>query len=411
MNKTLLVLRTEIINVFTRRSFLIMTFVVPVIGFGLFVGITSLNQSNPEALESIISAPYAETESEGYVDHSGLIQSLPADTPPDRLIPYPNEEAANRAIENGEISGYYVIPADVVESGELTLVKQDFSPFPSDDQSDWTMRWTFYVNLLGGDESLATRVNTPMDVNRVALIPETVRDVSSPLAFVVPYITTILFSIVILGSASMLLNSVATEKQNRVVEVLMLSVSPRQMLTGKIIGLGITGLLQTIIYTGISYSLLRISGRTSTIAANFNLPPSILWWGLVFFLVGYAIYASLMAGLGALVPNLREASQATFVVIFPMLIPLYLMSVLVQDPNGTLSTVLSLFPFTAPVAMMTRLAASTVPLWQPLLAVGLALLTAMLIIRSVAGMYRAQVLLAGQEFKIGLFFRALLGRV
>jgi len=410
MHKMLLVLRTEIINAFTRRSFLFMTFVLPLVGFGLFMIISSLNQRNPQALENIVSAPSAATESEGYVDHSGIIQSLPADTPPDRLIPYPDEEAANRATENGEISGYYIISADVIESGEMTLVKPDFSPFPSDDQSDWAMRWTFYVNLLGGDESLATRVNSPMDVHLISLTPETARDESNPLTWVVPYATTMLFFYIILGTASMMLNSVATEKQNRVMEVLMLSVSPRQLLTGKIVGLGITGLLQTAIYTGMFYSLLRISGRTSISAANFHLPPSILGWGLVFFLLGYAIYASLMAGLGALVPNMREASQATFVVIIPLMIPMFLMTALIQEPNGAVSMILSLFPLTAPVAMMTRLAAGTVPLWQLLASAGLAVLTAMLIIRSVAGMYRAQVLLSGQEFKVKLFFRALLGR-
>lgn len=409
MRKTLLVLKTEIINVITRRSFLIMTFVVPLIGFGLFLGITSLNQSNPETLESIISAPTTDLESEGYIDHSGVIQSIPSDISAGRLIPYANEEAAKRAIENGDISAFYIIPEDVVERGEVILVKPDFSPLSSE-QNDWVMRWVFKVNLLEGDESLTAQVNHPMEVTRVNLLPDTTRAADSPLAFVVPYATTMLFYIIILGSASMLLNSVAKEKQNQVIEVLMLSVTPRQMLTGKIVGLGITGLLQTIIYTGISYSLLRISGRTSAAAASFDLPPSILGWGVVFFLAGYAIYASLMAGVGALVPNLREASQATFVVIFPMMIPLFLMTALIEEPNGVVSMILSLVPFTAPVAMMTRLAASTVPLWQLLASVGLALLTAALIIRAVAGMYRAQVLLSGQEFKVGLFFRALLGR-
>jgi ABC-2 type transport system permease protein len=410
MHKTLLVLKTEIINAVTRRSFLIMTFVLPLVGFGLFMIISSLNQRNPQALENIISAPTTETESEGYVDHSGLIRSLPSDVPTGRLVPYPDEQSAQRAIDNGEISAFYIIPQDVVESGEVTLIKPDFSPLSSD-ETDWVMRWAFEVNLLGGDESLTTLVNNPLDVNLISLSPETVRDVTSPLAFVVPYATMMLFFYIILGTASMMLNSVATEKQNRVMEVLMLSVSPRQLLTGKIIGLGITGLLQTTIYTGLFYSFLRISGRTSVTAANFNLPPSILAWGLVFFLLGYTIYASLMAGLGALVPNLREASQATFVVLLPLMIPMFLISALIQEPNGTISMILSLFPLTAPVAMMTRLAASTIPLWQPLLAVLLGVLTALFIIRAVAGMYRAQVLLAGQEFKIGLFFRALLGRV
>jgi ABC-2 type transport system permease protein len=409
MRKTLLVLKTEIINVLTRRSFLIMTFGVPVVGFLLFMGVNRLNENNPETLESIISAPAPSQVAEGYVDYSGVIESIPSDIPPGRLIPYATEEEAERAIENGEISAFYIIPQDTIVSGDIFLVKPDFTPFPSD-RDDWVIHWTFKVNLLGGDENLTAQVNNPMDVNRVPLLPETGRDEDSPLTFIVPYATTMLFYIIILASASMLLNSIAKEKQNQVIEVLMLSLTPRQMLTGKIVGLGITGLLQTIIYTGISYSLLILSGRTSTTAANFNLPPTILGWGLLFFLSGYAIYASLMAGLGALVPNIKEASQATFVVIFPMIIPLFLMTALIEEPNGTISMILSIFPFTAPIAMMTRLAATTVPIWQPLLAVGLMILTAILVIRSVAGLYRAQVLLSGQEFKVSLFFRALLGR-
>jgi ABC-2 type transport system permease protein len=410
MNKTLLVLKTEIINVFTRRSFLIMTFGVPIIGFLLFMGMTKLNESNPETLESIIFSPSPDQLVEGYVDYSGVIESIPSEIPPGRLVPYTNEEDAREAIESGEISGFYIIPQDAVESGEIILIKQDFNPL-SMDAEDWVIHWTFKVNLLGGDESLTGHVNNPINVDRVPLIPEAVRDEDNPLTFIIPYATTILFYIIILAAASMLLNSVATEKQNQVIEVLMLSMSPRQLLTGKIVGLGIIGLLQTIIYTGISYSLFALSGRTSTTVASFDLPPSILGWGIVFFLSGYAIYASLMAGLGALVPNVREASQASFMVISPMMIPMFFMAALIQDPNGPISVGLSLFPLTAPVSMMTRLTAGQVPLWQPLLAVGLMLLTAVLIIRSVAGLYRAQVLLSGQEFKTSLFFKALLGRV
>ena len=410
MKKILLVLKTEIINVFTRRSFLIMTFGVPILGFLLFLGMTKLNESNPETLENIIFSPSPDQLVEGYVDYSGVIESLPSEIPPGRLVPYPNEEEALRAIENGEIAAFYVIPQDAVESGEVILIKEDFNPL-SMDEEDWVIHWTFKVNLLGGDENLTGHVNNPINVDRIPLVPEAVRDEGNPLTFIIPYATTMLFYIIILAAASMLLNSVAKEKQTQVIEVLMLSMTPRQLLTGKIVGLGIIGLLQTIIYTGISYSLFALSGRTSATVASFNLPPSILVWGIVFFLSGYAIYASLMAGLGALVPNVREASQASFVVISPMMIPMFFMAALIQDPNGPISLGLSLFPLTAPVAMMTRLTAASVPIWQPLLAVGLMLLTAILIIRSVAGLYRAQVLLSGQEFKIKLFFQALLGRV
>jgi ABC-2 type transport system permease protein len=409
MRKTLLVLKTEIINTFTRRSFLFLTFGLPIVGFLLFTVVSNLNEKSKESIESIISAPAPSQEAEGYVDYSGVIQSLPSNIEEGRLIAYATEEEALQALAKEEVSAFYVIPEDVIDSGEIILVKTDFNPL-SIDSEDRVIHWTFKVNLLGGDENLTSQINNPLNLSRVPLEPTIKRGDDSLLAYMIPYATTMLFYFVILGSASMLLNSVAKEKENQVIEVLLLSVSPRQLLSGKIIGLGITGLLQTLIYTGVMYSLLSLSGRNSITMANFDLPPSILGWGVVFFLLGYTIYASLMAGLGALVPNMREASQATFVVIMPLIIPMMFMTALIKEPQGTMSVVLSLFPLTAPVAMMTRMAASIVPVWQPLVAVGLMIITAVLILRMVSGLFRAQTLLSGQEFKIGLFFKALVGK-
>ena len=409
MRKTLLVLKTEIINTFTRRSFLFLTFGLPIVGFLLFTVVSNMNERSRETLGSIISAPAPSQEAEGYVDYSGVIQSLPSDIEEGRLIAYATEEEALQALANEEVFAFYVIPEDVIDRGEIILIKPDFSPL-SQDSEDRVIHWTFKVNLLGGDENLTSQLNNPLNLSRVPLEPTIKRGDNSLLAYMIPYATTMLFYFIILGSASMLLNSVAKEKENQVIEVLLLSVSPRQLLSGKIIGLGITGLLQTLIYTGVMYSLLSLSGRNSITVANFDLPPSILGWGVVFFLLGYTIYASLMAGLGALVPNVREASQATFVVIMPLIIPMMFMTALIKEPQGTMSVVLSLFPLTAPIAMMTRMAGSIVPVWQPLVAVGLMIITAVLILRMVAGLFRAQTLLSGQEFKIGLFFKALGGK-
>jgi ABC-2 type transport system permease protein len=135
-----------------------------------------------------------------------------------------------------------------------------------------------------------------------------------------------------------------------------------------------------------------------------------LVWAVVFFLLGYSVYASLMAGLGALVPNLREASQATILVIFPLIIPIFLLSLLIDQPNGMLAIILSIFPLTSPVAMMTRLSSGPVPFWQPALAALLLALTAIFVVRSVARMFRAQTILSGQPFSRKVFFEALLGR-
>ena len=146
------------------------------------------------------------------------------------------------------------------------------------------------------------------------------------------------------------------------------------------------------------------------LSTAFKLPVEFLAWGAVFFILGYLVYASLMAGLGALVPNMREASQATFVVIFPLIIPMFLMNVLIEAPHGSVSTALSLIPFTAPVVMMTRLSAGGVPWWQPPVAVVLLVLTVVLVVRAVSGMFRAQTILSGQPFNIRRFLLALIGK-
>ncbi|RLD03221.1 MAG: hypothetical protein DRI56_12830, partial [Chloroflexota bacterium] len=123
-----------------------------------------------------------------------------------------------------------------------------------------------------------------------------------------------------------------------------------------------------------------------------------------------AVNASLMAGMGALMPNMKESSQATFIVIAPMLIPMFLITVLIEDPHGALSLGLSLFPLTSPIAMMTRISAGGVPLWQLLLACALLGATVVIVVRMVARMFHAQTLLSGQAFSSKRYFKALLGR-
>ncbi len=254
------------------------------------------------------------------------------------------------------------------------------------------------------------RLDQPLKLETVSLAPTPAREQANPLTFFLPYAVTMLFYFIILSSASLLLSSVTKEKQNRVIEMLMVSVTPRQLLTGKIVGLGLVGLLQTVVWIGTGRILLAQSGTTFNLSTAFQLPASFLAWGLIFFILGYAVYASLMAGLGALVPNMREASQATILVIFPLIIPIFLLSILINDSNGMLAVILSLIPFTSPVTMMLRLSAGNVPIWQTLLSAALLAGTAVLIVRAVARMFHAQSLLSGQPFSRKLFVDTLLGR-
>jgi len=410
MNKTLLVLRHEIITVISRPSFLFALFGIPIIAALVFTIAGRMSQGSPitTILSRLLSNPQT-VKVEGYIDQSGIIKEVPASVPDGLLMAFPDEESATRAMENGAISAYYIIPPDYIQSGLIIYNRPDYNPMGQSDQEE-LLEWVLNVNLMGGDEQLANLVGGPSNVQKVSLSPELERDENNMLTFFLPYAVTMLYYFIILSTATLMLSSVSKEKENRVMEILMVSINPRQLLTGKILGLGLLGLFQTIAWVGTGRLLLARGSTIFNLPPAFQLPPSFMVWGLLFFLLGYAVYASLMAGLGSLVPNLREASQATLVVIFPLIVPMFLINVLINEPHSTVSTIMSLFPFTAPVAMMTRLAAGGVPLWQTLLAAVLLAATAILVVLAVARMFRAQSILSGQPFTRKVFFQALLGR-
>lgn len=409
MRKSILVLRNEFITTVSRPSFLLMAFGLPLIAFLVFAGAGWLGRSGGGGGGGVPGTGMFTFRPEGLVDEAGIVHTLPADTPPGALRIFPDEESARQAMQAGEIGAYYRIPRDYLETGKVYLIDPDARPLISGGQT-WILRWALMVNLLGGDAELAARVRSPMDVTATALSAAPQRDAENEAAFWIPYAVTLIFYFVIIMSAGLLLNSISKEKQNRVIEILMASASPREMLVGKITGLGLVGLTQTVVWVVTGYTLLRLGGQTLNIPPSLQPTPSVLLWGIVFFLLGYALYASLMAALGALVPNLREASQATISVIWPLLLPLFFISALIQEPDGALAVAMGFIPFTSPVAMMTRLAAGGVPLWQPALAAVVLALTVAFVVRAVARMFRAQTLLSGQAFSVGRFWGALMGR-
>lgn len=408
MNKTLLVLKNDFIRTVFRRSFLLVLILIPLIPFAITWIFSMLSGQSRQVVTEVFN-PKVEKTAEGYVDLSGLVLALPPSIPADSLRSYADATLARQALTKGEIGTLYLIPADYLKAGKITVVRPDFSPFSGLNQS-LTIQTVMLYNLLGKNTSLAALVQKPLTVEEVNLSPGPQRDTNNMLTFFVPYGVMLIFYTVIMSSASLMLTSVNTEKKNRLLEILMVSVTPVQMLTGKIIALGLAGLLQTLVWTASGIALLRLAGQSFNLPAAFQLSPSILIWGVLFFLLGYTIYASLMAGVGALAPDLREASQATTVVVLPLIIPLLMLTAIINDPNGGIATGLSLFPLTAPVTIMTRLAAGTVPLWQILLSALLMALTAWLVLWATAGMFRAQTLLSGQRFSLKLFFRSLAGK-
>ena len=180
-------------------------------------------------------------------------------------------------------------------------------------------------------------------------------------------------------------------------EILLSSLRPIDLLVGKIVGLGGIGLLQAAIW--ISIGLLFASGDNSPLRGLLNnvalpsLPLST--WLLIggYFLAGYLVYASLFAGLGAIAPNVKEASQAQFIVMLPILLPSWFISIFLNAPNSAFVVALSLIPLTSPLAMPIRMAVTAVPLWQSLGALRLALLTGIGIIFLATRIFQGKTLL------------------
>lgn len=422
MKKIFLILRYELTKAFSRRSYVFFGFGIPLIAV-LIVALVAVGRR--DSVVEILPAveEVKEFEIEGYVDLVGLISAIPEDLPQDIFVVYPSEDAAAQALNEGEIYAYYLIPEDYLEQGTVIYVNTGANPFESDSQ-EWMMRWTLLVEMLGGDLEFANLVLNPVDLTVERRGEETSPDRyseedcsrpgpacrSNPLIEMLPMIMVVIFFVSLTMNSGMLLSNISGEKQNRTMEILMLSITPQQMLAGKMLGLGIAGLLQSGVWIGALWTMLRIGGGVMSLPPEFHLPAWLIAVWLIYFLLGYALYASLMAGIGALVPDIRAGSQASGLVMIPLIIG-YMLSVMpfsVEDPNGVLVTTISLFPLTSPVAMVMRMTVAAVPLWQLALSLGLLVVTVILVIRAVGKVFRTQMILSGQPFTIRRYLKALL---
>lgn len=381
MRNIFLVLRYEVVTTLQKRSFWITTFLLPALIMVMNLGTQVLAESAFESEEVFVpgetAVPISKTPTRiGYVDQSGLITQLPPGIPTQFILPYPDETAVHTALTNQEIDQYYIVPTDYLQTGKIIFISRDFQPFNvlTEDLFNYILTY----NLSGDSDTAAILLDPTFSIHPRNIAPTETNqnDATNPLTFFVPYATMLIFFFLITMSSGFMLQSVTREKENRTAEILLLSLHPRQLMLGKILGLSIIAILQIIVWMAGGLVALDQGQQFLETASQFVLPPGFLIWAVLFFLLGYILYASILGAIGAVAPNAREGNQFTWVVILPLMIPLLTNVAFIESPHGPLPTTLSLIPFTAPVAMMTRLAAGGVPLWQTLTSLaGLALIT------------------------------------
>lgn len=393
MRNITLVLRYEISTTVRKRSFWFTTFIFPllIMAFSLVPQLLTERFVGDDPVD-LLTGPAGAAQQIGYVDEAGIISALPGDMA-GLLLAYPDRAAATKALQDGAISQFYVVPAGFMQTGEVVVVAPSLSPLAGE-QSEDLLQWVVAVNLLG-DEQRTSLVLAPMAAaQETAIAPAEVDNRASVAGFGVSFALMFILFFSITMSSGYMLQSVVKEKENRTAEVLLTSLDPQQLMLGKVIGLGCLALLQMAIWLGGSMLLFNRGATLLASLGGVTLPAGFWVYLVLYFLFGYLVYSSELGAVGALAPSAREGSQFTFVIILPLLIPLWFNSVFLNDPNGTLATVLSLFPLTAPTAMVTRLASTSVPAWQPVVGLILLAATAWFFVRLSARFFRADTLLS-----------------
>ena len=433
------VFRFELRQLFRRKAYLFVTFGVPLLAVLAFYGYRQYQSWETGADEAPPAdvTPQSVASPVGYVDRTaeGLfpppesyepvnctpskaeIAALSAVGTPSELrraaikrlaSPYCAREwvrayadvrAGLAAMDAGEVEAFYEIPPDFVQRGEVVAYVGALSIQAMETQAqfeDFLLRSALYNVPPEKYEVLYLRLRNPAFVveRRVGAEGEAEAQ-NDTQAWALVYAFGLLTMLGIMWGGGYLMQSVVQEKESRTVEIVISSVRPLALLAGKIAAMGLGALLQLVTLGGVLLYLGAHAGTISAALGDVHVGAARLALAAVYFVLGFLLFGSLMAAIGAVSGSVREAQNFVMVVTLPAAVPFFFLQIFAEEPGGTLPRVLSVFPLTSPLAMVMRLVVSDVPAWE--LGLSLALLLA-----SIAGavwlagrLFRVNVLLAG----------------
>jgi ABC-2 type transport system permease protein len=406
------VARREFLTTVRRKAFLFTVVGTPAyFAFVMWISTAGEMKEKSQVLKELSSI--------GVVDSSGLFKdaapeivttvSASESNPfggraPEQMLPqtafrtqvrfFAGEASADSALRHREISQMVVVPADYLATGQVRRYARTSSLFSSADKR--AVGTWLASNLVRGrvDSLLASRVARPSE-NEVLYtlgkggsyeLKDNKREIVD---FMLPFAFSMLLGLCIMIGGQYLLQGVAEEKESRILESLLCTVSAEELMAGKLFGLGAAGLLVVAIWAGTGMSVFG----PILLMAGVKLPAGLLLIALCYFLLGYLFFGSIMTGIGGVTNNMREAQQFAVWFTFMNFAPFIMITFLLGRPNSPLAVGLSMFPPTAAGAMMLRMTApsSAVPGWQ--IAASLALL---------ASAAALALLVAARIFRIGL---------
>lgn len=369
-----------------RPSFLFSLFGTPLIVVGVMIVSILLSDGESGSLD--------EYKPVGIVDNSAqqvLAEPVPSDKyPADLFVPYATGDEADAAARAGEISAYYELPANYMDTGRVTLYTMRSAPSDLNAAFNAMIRSTLSVGI-ENTTALDVLIERP-DLS--VTVQEGNRTFSQNGAFFVMFLPIIFGFLLIMSSVtatSFLMSGLVEEKTNRIIEVLITTVRPMELLVGKMLGMGVLGLLQVVVLVVGGLIGLAVAEQNQLIS-GVTLPPELIIMALVYYLLSYFLLAAVSISIGAIAGTEQEARQYSAFITLPVMLPYMFLVSFMLDANGTVPTIMSLIPITAPMAILMRMGMTVVPAWQIILSVITLIVVNLLVLWAASRLFRWGVL-------------------
>ena len=421
------VARFEFTSMVLRKGYLITTFGMPLflLAYGAIIGgvgtVVGKQESQVKIYGAIDRAGIlgltGDTEVEGDIPQevvsaiesagqSNILNQALAVAGSSVFRPFESTEAAQEALLAGDIGGYFLIESDYVETGAVDQFMPDKANL-SEGKSRRGLRNLLLDKMLEGKlaEDVAKRVHSPISKSTKWTVKndgtvEERSDIAVIAKLVIPILFMVLFFIALMMSSSYLVQGTAIEKENKVVEVLLSSANPDEILTGKLVGLGAAGLLQVTVWFGMVIAG-GLAFATALSAVGIAVP-----WGAIaiafgFFIFGYLFLGSLMLGAGSLGSNTRESQQYTIVFTLPTVAPMMFLGIFLSDPHMLLAKIMTWIPFTAPATVILRMTLDPegIAWWEIAGAFAVLIVSTWFALRFGARLFRVGLLMSGARPK------------
>ncbi len=410
------VARREFLARVRSRWFLFSTLVVPVLFLGAMIlpaVLVDRSMDDPDPILVIDNA------GNGIADR--LIESLRASEIPAELLidragptiwdPLDLDSLRSRiaAVEDSneaqKPAAWLYLPANLIEEGTAVLVEDhDTGPVLRRRISRILQEVVTSARLEQAGVGTET-IEGVLRPTSVSVEPLSAEDGPAGLRQVLGFMFAMALYLMFIVYGQMIARGVLDEKTSDIVEILISSVRPWEMMLGKIVGIGGVGLTQVAIW-GLVIALAAMFGLAGAapVLAQLGLdisgvavPWDLILWSVVYFVTGYLMYSGVFAAAGALVTSEQDVQQVLILALMPIILPILVLPAAMQTPDATWVVAMSLFPFFSPILMPMRIAASHVPMWQSALAVVLLLAATPALAWAAGRIYRVGILMKGKR--------------